>query len=1061
MENMDNMDKKESQDLSPQDQIRAAIADITHVLPAQGPILDFVHENTIEGFQHLPFTQALAAYEDMTGIRGYMKEAAFRECYHLGRVTDADLDQAISKVSSLSPATQITESISHAAIYRILLVHALPPLSRAQLEWQLTREDVLSHWQQGVPEKLSDSQNSTPDKVLPDLWRHILQTLAINTDDSDQETAHFPQEELQKSALACVEELLSGVGGKYSLGGLVKILGGGDILDSVAPVLLRLSASLLDEGIAAWHIGDNHYTSLYQAWRDSAHLDLGLKLDELDWQNEISSLPDAAEATIIYQLEAMQLPREKWNAYLQRLCLEIQGWTGLINWRQNHPAYHSVNPLQPQLADWLAIRLTLDKLYLQKSCRSLWQCDATFTGLSAAFKRKPIECLVRYHWQASALPEALCQQIVKLTQQANTQEQDWQSPGQTIAALLSQDAKTHYTAENQGWRLFVLCQHLGIELSDLPLLSTEVLEAMLEVLDTFDLPVRSQVWLLAYEFHYRDDVLQGILANYRRGQWVPRNERPQAQIVMCMDEREESFRRHLEELNPDIETLGAAGFFGVPMKYKALDDTHLTPLCPVVVTPAHRVEEVARSPADSSVDVHRKGFAFLYRYAYQLHQGLRLNPLLNFITTFVLAVFSLPGQLMHSLFPGAYKAIVDKLRANFLTPVATTLTITTDSPELETSIENPRLGFTDEEQAQKVGTMLRTLGLTVQFAPLVALSGHGSTSQNNPHEAAHDCGACGGRQGGPNARAFAAMANRPEVRKLLADEGIAIPDDTWFLGLQHDTCSDALTWYDTDLIPENLQAKFHAFKTDMEKAQASSAHERCRRFYSANDPATADKAFQHVTLRSRDLSQVRPEYGHATNACAVIGRRNLTQGLFLDRRSFLISYDPTQDPEGNILENILLTAGPVGAGINLEYYFSTIDNDRFGCGTKIPHNVVGLFGVMEGTGSDLRTGLPEQMIEIHEPMRLLVIVEHKTSVLARIYGDQPALQELIGGGWLLLAVKDPDSEDIHVFEPESGFVPWQDSGESLKEFNQSMDCYKGIHSPIAPVLIKQPQTMGA
>lgn len=1050
-----------NQNHSPLEQVQAAIADITHVLPAQGPILDFVHENTIEGFQHLPFSQALAAYEDMTGIRGYMKETTFRECYHLGRITDADLDQALTKVSTLSPEKQVTDSISHAAIYRVALVQPLAPLSKAQLQWQMNREFALSHWQQGLPQDISDSPSGTPGDVLPALWKHILQTLNINSDEADQENNTLDTKELEATAIACVDKLASEIGGKYSLGGLIKVLGGGDILDSVAPTLLRLSASLLDEGIAAWHIGDNHYTSLYQAWRDSAHLDLSLKLDDLDWQKEISALPEDAESAVIHQLESMQLPREKWNGYLQRLCLEIQGWTGLINWRQNHPDYHSVNPLQPQLADWLAIRLTLDKLYLQKSCRRLWQCDATFPSLTRALRRNSIECLVRYHWQVTDLPETLCQQIAFLTQQENRQEHDWQALGQAITALQTQGAKEQYTAENQGWRLFVLCQHLGIGPSDLPFLDMNTLVAMLNVLDTFDLPARSQVWLLAYEFHYRDNVFQGMLANYRRGQWVPREERPQAQIIMCMDEREESFRRHLEELNPDIETLGVAGFFGVPMKYKGLDDTHLTPLCPVVVTPAHRVEEVARSSADSSLDVHRKGFAFLYRYAFHLHQGFRLNPVLNLAGTFVLAVFSLPAQLLHSLLPGAYKAIVDKLRANFLTPVDTTLTVTTESPELETSIENPRLGFTDEEQTQKVGTLLRTLGLTVQFAPLVALSGHGSTSQNNPHEAAHDCGACGGRQGGPNARAFAAMANRAEVRKLLADEGIAIPDDTWFVGLQHDTCSDALTWYDTDLIPESLMPEFQTFKEDMEKAQASSAHERCRRFYSANDPATAQKAFQHVTLRSRDLSQVRPEYGHATNASAVIGRRNMTQGLFLDRRSFLISYDPTQDPEGNILENILLTAGPVGAGINLEYYFSTIDNDRFGCGTKIPHNVVGLFGVMEGTGSDLRTGLPEQMIEIHEPMRLLVIVEHKTSVLARIYGDQPALQELIGGGWLLLAVKDPDSEDIHVFEPESGFVLWQESGKTLEEFNQSMDCYAGIHSPIAPALIKQPQTMGA
>ena len=105
---------------------------------------------------------------------------------------------------------------------------------------------------------------------------------------------------------------------------------------------------------------------------------------------------------------------------------------------------------------------------------------------------------------------------------------------------------------------------------------------------------------------------------------------------------------------------------------------------------------------------------------------------------------------------------------------------------------------------------------------------------------------------------------------------------------------------------------------------------------------------------------------------------------------------------------------PVCAGISLEYYFSFVDNDRYGCGTKLPHNVTALMGVMDGHASDLRTGLPWQMVEIHEPVRILFVIETTPERLAKVVSLSPSLKQLVENRWIRLATIDPESGRVHV-----------------------------------------------
>lgn len=509
------------------------------------------------------------------------------------------------------------------------------------------------------------------------------------------------------------------------------------------------------------------------------------------------------------------------------------------------------------------------------------------------------------------------------------------------------------------------------------------------------------LWQEAFEWSYYDEVLAGI-----------KMKRPEAkaitsktfQAMFCIDDRECSLRRYLEKFDTQCETFGTPGFFGVEFFFQPEDGKFYTKLCPAPVTPKYLIKEEG-SKNKRAKDVH------FTKHAQSFHGGWLISQTIGFWSAL-------------KLFLNIFRPTMSPATASSFRHMDKFSRLTIENKSTDDRENDLQIGFTIEEMAVRVEGQLKSIGLVKDFAPLVYVIGHGSSSVNNPHYAAYDCGACSGRAGSVNSRTICFMANHPKVREILASKGIVIPPKTQFVGGLHDTTRDEIVFFDENsLSPVNLEAH-DKNQVVFANALDHNAKERSRRFVSIDTNLSPEKIHEKVQTRSVSLFEPRPELNHATNALCIVGRRALTKGLFLDRRSFLNSYDYAIDRDGKLLTNIMKPIGPVCGGINLEYFFSRVDNQKLGAGTKLPHNVMGLFGVANGIDGDLRPGLPSQMIEVHDPVRLLVIVEHFPEIVHETIQSSPAVYEWFINEWVHIIAVHPETKELFLLE-NGAFRPYE------------------------------------
>jgi uncharacterized protein YbcC (UPF0753/DUF2309 family) len=1039
------------------------------------PMRTFISRNPLQGLEHLPFSEAVQRGTELFGGAGYLSPRLYREAHRAGRISDDAIDQALTPLVTDDSVQLGRRTLLHRDVLRAALDHDAEPSEH------LT--------QASSPAKGDDERSMR----LVESWME--HTLPAYRGKGSQDRIHPASDEWpfrETLATWCDRTLNT------------------RIVEHINREMIKWCVAFCDEGEAAWSMPHREET-FFRAWKHSAQHDWTLTLLGIKQRAEkIRTLSDRPEDALLESLDLMQIPATLWQDYLSLHLTALPGWSGFIKWRADQASDPWQEAYRIDLVKYLAVRLFYERELVARACCSELGCPGDFQAIHAYARQFPHAFWFRRVLNAGQAPKPAIAEARRLRRRwRSTQPEEWEQLGHKWHAQQRRDQQAR-SAKTIAEALDLLADRLGIDAEELAGASPDVREKLTSWLRAFTPHERNLKWLEAAELTAERTVLTKLTPaesnSVRSESSAPA--RPLAQFVFCIDVRSEVFRRQLEQRG-GYETYGFAGFFGLPISYRSLDEPHETALCPVLLKPKHVLREVPRT-YDGGTARRRRATVSAVKAGQELLHDLKHNVVTPYVMVEAVGWFFGWPLLGKTLFPRWYHRIAAWIGRTLMPPVATSVTVdkltgseahemvaaeqrmrilrwlrthqqvegslltaqrleqirlqalsetppsavtpgalghllvlgpSREAQVLEelrrecrmTGLDNAtridrvtRTGFTPTEQAYYVETSLRLMGLTSSFARLVFLCGHGSTSQNNPYESALDCGACGGSQGLPNARVFATIANRPQIRDLLAKRSFVIPGDTHFVAARHTTTTDRLDVGDLEDVPSTHRKELTQILEDIAMAGAEAALERYGRLPGdATDPVRST-ALRAIERRSLDWAQVRPEWGLARNSWFIIGSRRLTTGHNLEGRAFLHSYDHATDPDGKLLEIIMTAPLIVAQWINSEYYFSTVAPDTYGSGSKVYHNVTGRIGVMTGNQSDLRMGLPVQSVmngstPYHDPLRLSAIIEAPRSRVNALIARQPLLETLFHNHWLRLIVLEPETRTYYRYDGAGGW----------------------------------------
>lgn len=1011
-------------------ELRALVRLASEVVAYYWPMRTFVHHNPLHGLEDLPFEKAVRQGQQLLGGKGYLSNEMYREYFRSGRILSRHLDGELGCFVKEDERVEIDGcEIHRLEALRAHLIHGIsaPPPDVIDLE-------IERHPDRGAIAALADYLSPV-----------------LTAEGGDGASSRF---DLPRTAL---------------LAAWCDRLFGTEIADQVNRETIKWCAAFLDEGHATWPMPFRE-KGFYGAWRLLAQSE-GSVCGIENHREKLARLPAQPEDAVMLSLSALGVSSEAWQDYLALHFTALPGWAGFIKWRADQNEYEWQLAYPIDLVQYAAVRLWYERELAQSAFRRALGLDATFEALFAAMQKcgdrlsngmPTNQVSLRAAWCLVALARALQIDPSRLTKtahgnlltllewldtfpemehgvvwlralEAGYREALLHKLQPQLASIAAFDSNRNQAADESAVRP----QAQAIFCIDV---RSEPLRRHLEAIGDYEtygfagffaVFIRHQ----ALGSHHETDQFPVIMTSKNVVREIPRayhgrflfRLRSRSKLLLAGHTLLYDLKENVVTPYVMVESLG--WFYALPFIgktffsrwYRNAADWLRRQLVPPVATTL-TVDKLSREEVKEMLAAEQRAVT---RRALQekfgdRHLNLSLERL-DYLRRRALNEEN-PGEPpppVHSnaLSPEEEADFIEELRRDYGVNEGATFA------RME---RITRTGFTLSEQIFTVETALKMMGLTRNFARLVLVCGHGSRSENNPFEAALDCGACGGNSGRPNARVFATMANKPAVREALAKKGIVIPQDTFFIAGQHNTTTDEVELFDLEDLPPTHRKDLFQLARDLEQAGARTSQERAARFPEINRALSPAQARREVRRRSADWSQVRPEWGLSGNAAFIIGRRALTRGVQLDGRVFLHSYDYRLDPDGRLLEVVMTGPQVVGQWINMEHYFSTVDQEVYGSGSKIYHNVVGRFGIMSGPQSDLRTGLAWQTVmngakPYHEPMRLVTLIEAPKQRIERIVANHRVLQRLYDNEWVSLIAVDPEKPAYERYLPKQGW----------------------------------------